>query len=286
MPEGDVDLVANRRLWTLDSAFSDEDAARAWAFDDVTWGLFDVLVRDVRVLGDVAGLDVLELGCGTGYLSAWLARRGARCVGVDLTRANFAPQPDVSTASGRCFPSSKPTRKTCRYEAPRSTSWSASTGPACGAVLSSGSRRRLGCCARAGDWSSSPTAFSSRCVCRRRRGSHPSGSCDRNERSTVCDGPGRNRVPPRAWRVDPHPVPQRLRRGGPARALRPRRLREPRLLRHRHRWMGQTMAGRGPLGRPAHPITVRSNSLRMIRAATTTPQTQDPVDRLGRRPAR
>ncbi len=45
MPEGDVDLVANRRLWTLDSAFSDEDAARAWAFDDVTWGLFDVLVR-------------------------------------------------------------------------------------------------------------------------------------------------------------------------------------------------------------------------------------------------
>ena len=29
------------------------------------------------------GQDVIELGCGTAYLSAWVARRGGRPVGID-----------------------------------------------------------------------------------------------------------------------------------------------------------------------------------------------------------
>ena len=105
MPEGDVDLVTNRRLWTLvNSAFSNEDAARAWAGDDVTWGLFHVPERDVQVLGDVAGLDVVELGCGTAYLSAWLARRGAQCVGIDLTRAQLRTAVLCQRRFGPVFP--------------------------------------------------------------------------------------------------------------------------------------------------------------------------------------
>jgi SAM-dependent methyltransferase len=42
--------------------------------------------RELGMLGEVASRDVVELGCGTAYVSAWLARRGARVVGVDLTR--------------------------------------------------------------------------------------------------------------------------------------------------------------------------------------------------------
>ncbi len=41
--------------------------------------------RDLQMLGDLVGKDVIELGCGTAYVSAWLARRGARVVGVDLS---------------------------------------------------------------------------------------------------------------------------------------------------------------------------------------------------------
>ena len=41
------------------------------------------------MLPDVAGKDVIELGCGTAYFSAWLARRGARPVGVDITPAQL-----------------------------------------------------------------------------------------------------------------------------------------------------------------------------------------------------
>lgn len=67
----------------------DEHAYRAWAASEITWGVFDVPERELGVLGDVEGLDVVELGCGTAYFSAWLARRGARPVGVDVTPAQL-----------------------------------------------------------------------------------------------------------------------------------------------------------------------------------------------------
>src|SRR5439155_524172 len=53
----------------------------------ITWGMFKVPESEVGVLGDVAGLDVLDLGCGVAYFSAWLARRRARVVGLDVTPA-------------------------------------------------------------------------------------------------------------------------------------------------------------------------------------------------------
>lgn len=39
----------------------------------------------MRLLGDVAGLAVLDAGCGNGSVSRLLARRGARVTGVDLS---------------------------------------------------------------------------------------------------------------------------------------------------------------------------------------------------------
>lgn len=32
---------------------------------------------------DMTGMDAVELGCGTAYVSAWMARRGARVTGID-----------------------------------------------------------------------------------------------------------------------------------------------------------------------------------------------------------
>jgi SAM-dependent methyltransferase len=39
---------------------------------------------------DLTGKDAIELGCGTAYVSAWLARRGARVVGIDNSEAQLA----------------------------------------------------------------------------------------------------------------------------------------------------------------------------------------------------
>jgi hypothetical protein len=48
----------------------------------VTWGVFSVPQGEFPLFpDDVAGLDAIELGCGTAYVSSWLARRGARAVG-------------------------------------------------------------------------------------------------------------------------------------------------------------------------------------------------------------
>jgi 2-polyprenyl-3-methyl-5-hydroxy-6-metoxy-1,4-benzoquinol methylase len=59
---------------------------RSWRLQpgDEKWGIWHIPERDVRLLpDDLAGMDAIELGCGTGYVSAWLARRGARPVGID-----------------------------------------------------------------------------------------------------------------------------------------------------------------------------------------------------------
>lgn len=59
---------------------------RAWAAAP-TWGQWGVPQEACPLLPeDCTGLDVVELGCGTGYVSGWAARRGARrVVGVDTS---------------------------------------------------------------------------------------------------------------------------------------------------------------------------------------------------------
>jgi SAM-dependent methyltransferase len=105
LPDAGSDLARNRALWTtVNSAFTDAEADRAWAAEEITWGLFRVPERDLGVLGDVAGLDVIELGCGTAYLSALLARQGARPVGVDLTPAQLATAARCQERFGIAFP--------------------------------------------------------------------------------------------------------------------------------------------------------------------------------------
>jgi hypothetical protein len=73
------DAAANRELWTrVNAEYANEHAFRTWAAEDITWDVFDVPESQLGVLGDVSGLDVVELGCGTAYFSACLARRGAQ----------------------------------------------------------------------------------------------------------------------------------------------------------------------------------------------------------------
>jgi len=85
-----TDAARNRERWTKSNTeYTDRQAAERWAKTEIDWGMWDVAESELHVLGDVAGLDVVELGCGTAYVSAWLARRGARPVGVDVTPAQL-----------------------------------------------------------------------------------------------------------------------------------------------------------------------------------------------------
>lgn len=84
------DTERNVVHWThVNTEYAKEHGRAAWEQGEITWGMFGVPETDLRVLGDVEGLDVVELGCGTAYFSAWLARRGARPVGIDPTPAQL-----------------------------------------------------------------------------------------------------------------------------------------------------------------------------------------------------
>jgi ubiquinone/menaquinone biosynthesis C-methylase UbiE len=95
----------NREAWDTWAPEYAEWAPRAWSDEAITWGIFSVPEADLGVLpDDVAGLDVVELGCGTAYVSAWLARRGAHPVGIDNSPAQLATARRMQEQFGLTFP--------------------------------------------------------------------------------------------------------------------------------------------------------------------------------------
>jgi len=76
-------VAANRAAWDIDAENWVERGRILWADPEISWGIWNVPEAQLHLLPDVDGLDVVELGCGTGYVSAWLARRGAHPVGLD-----------------------------------------------------------------------------------------------------------------------------------------------------------------------------------------------------------
>lgn len=98
-------VAQNVAVWTKANAEHTGPRARdAWAKDEIEWGVFGIRESEVGVLGDVSGLEVVELGCGTAYLSAWLAKRGAHPVGVDPTPAQLATARAMQQEFGLAFP--------------------------------------------------------------------------------------------------------------------------------------------------------------------------------------
>ncbi|MBA2775658.1 MAG: class I SAM-dependent methyltransferase [Chloroflexia bacterium] len=74
----------NRDVWDAWAAEYAEWAPRAWAGNEPSWGEFSIPDRELGALPEsVEGMDAIELGCGTAYFSAWLAKLGAHPVGID-----------------------------------------------------------------------------------------------------------------------------------------------------------------------------------------------------------
>lgn len=94
----------NVRQWTRWAERYVEPGRRAWSRDQPDWGIWAVPEADLRVLPDVAGKDVLELGCGSAYWSAWLARRGARVTALDVTAAQLRTARELQKEFGLEFP--------------------------------------------------------------------------------------------------------------------------------------------------------------------------------------
>jgi SAM-dependent methyltransferase len=95
----------NRQVWAeVNAQFTDAEADRAWLAAEIRWGLFGAPESDLDVLGPLDGVEVVDLACGTGYLSAWLVRAGARVVAVDLSAEQLASARRCQAAYGPGFP--------------------------------------------------------------------------------------------------------------------------------------------------------------------------------------
>ena len=63
---------------------------RAWVAEP-SWGIWSVPESELRLLpDDMTGMRTVELGCGTGYVSAWIAKRGASVIGIDSSERQLA----------------------------------------------------------------------------------------------------------------------------------------------------------------------------------------------------
>ena len=97
-------VLRNRGLWDGYAAQYAVFGERGWADEHINWGVFSVPESELHILPDVAGLDVIDLGCGTAYFSAWMQRRGARPVGIDNSPKQLETARRLQRKHGLEFP--------------------------------------------------------------------------------------------------------------------------------------------------------------------------------------
>jgi SAM-dependent methyltransferase len=94
------DALLNRAAWDSTSdAYQAQHGAQLARHPDA-WGVWSLPESELNLIGAVAGRDVLEFGCGAAQWSIALARRGARCTGLDNSARQLAHARTAVAAAG------------------------------------------------------------------------------------------------------------------------------------------------------------------------------------------
>ena len=97
-------VEANRSDWDEDAVNWIERGRRSWVAEP-HWGEMGVPESQVLALPAVSGREVVELGCGTGYVSAWCLRAGAASVvGLDNSSAQLRSAQVLQQENDTMFP--------------------------------------------------------------------------------------------------------------------------------------------------------------------------------------
>src|SRR5947199_3007083 len=95
----------NRALWEAASdSYEQRHAASLGGKHGMAWGLWRIPEAELHILAEVAGKDVLELGCGAARWSIALAKLGARPVGLDLSSQQLQHARRLMQEAGVAFP--------------------------------------------------------------------------------------------------------------------------------------------------------------------------------------
>ena len=152
-PRRDGDLMAadelelsehaarTREQWNNDAPDWVASGRAAWERRSPNWGMWNVPEDDVHILPDVRGLDVIDLGCGTGYWCAWFARLGASPVGLDVSEAQLETARTLQREYRLDFPLVHASAEAPPFPDGSFDLAFPSTAPPSGATRTSGSRR-------------------------------------------------------------------------------------------------------------------------------------------------
>ena len=253
---GADEVAANRDLWTqANSEYGDEHADRAWAAEDITWGIFNVPEQQLGVLGCSATSAAWmwsSSAAGTAVLFRLAGPARSPATGVDITPAQLLGRAALPGPVRHHLPAHRGRRggcpaAVCQFRPGRLRMRrqlvvrpgplgyrgcpSAATGRETGVPHHQHPGHRV--LPRAGPGPA------------RSRATSPAAPGRPPENST-----GRDTVPPWPRRIDQDPARQRLHHRRAARALRPARCSRSSLLRTRECRMGTPVAGRGNMGCP------------------------------------
>lgn len=83
-------VTVNAEMWNVAAPEWAAAGERDWA-SEPAWGQWGIPEADLNLLpADMSGMAAIELGCGTGYVSAWMWRRGATVTGIDVSTKQLA----------------------------------------------------------------------------------------------------------------------------------------------------------------------------------------------------
>lgn len=100
-PAGPLESArANRTWWDAEARSYQDEHGEFLGDADLLWCPEGLREADVRLLGDVAGRDVLEIGCGAAQGARWLASQGARVTAFDVSYGQLVESRRLDARSG------------------------------------------------------------------------------------------------------------------------------------------------------------------------------------------
>jgi ubiquinone/menaquinone biosynthesis C-methylase UbiE len=91
----------NRAYWDGMAAEWVSEGELSWRQKNPTWGIWGIPESQLELLPtDMTNMKAIELGCGTAYVSAWMARRGAEVVGIDNSSDQLSTAERLMTEHG------------------------------------------------------------------------------------------------------------------------------------------------------------------------------------------
>lgn len=100
----DESARANRRWWDAAAPAYLAEHGSDLGDADFLWCPEGLREADARLLGDVAGRRVVEIGCGSAPCSRWLAHEGADVVALDISAGMLARAAELNRETGVAVP--------------------------------------------------------------------------------------------------------------------------------------------------------------------------------------